>query len=218
MKVGVDGVLLGAWADVNSTKRILDIGTGSGLIALMLAQRSDAEIQAIDIEPNAVIQANENRNNSAWSKRIKIQHISLQDFAKYAQEKYDLIVSNPPYFIDSVKNPDDRRTLARHTDSLSHTELVLYSKQLLSSKGRLAVILPLNQGLEMIEIAANADLFCNRICYVYPKPGAEIKRILLEFGMEIQAQQIDSIVIEGSRRHEYTAKFTALVKDFYLKL
>ena len=218
MKVGIDGVLLGAWADVSNAKQVLDVGTGSGLIALMLAQRCDAEIKGIDIEPNAVIQANDNVNDSPWKQRISIQRTSLQDFGENSPEKYDLIVSNPPYFVDSVKNPDDKKTLARHTDSLSHSELLLYSKLLLTSYGKLAVILPLNQGLEMIQNAEKVNLYCNKTTYVYPKPNAEIKRVLLEFSKEKQAQQINSIIIETSQRHEYSPEFKALVKDFYLKM
>ncbi len=218
MKVGIDGVLLGAWADVSNAKNVLDVGTGSGLIALMLAQRCDAEIKAIDIEPNAVIQANENVNDSPWKERISIEQTSLQDFAENSTEKFDLIVSNPPYFVDSLKNPDNKRTLARHTDSLSHYELLLYSNMLLSPNAKLAVILPLIQGMEMIQDAEKQDFFCNKITYVYPKPNAEIKRVLLEFGKEKKVQEINSIVIETSQRHEYSPEFTALLRDFYLKL
>ncbi len=218
MKVGIDGVLLGAWADVSNTENALDVGTGSGLIALMLAQRCDAEIKGIDIEPNAVIQAYENVNDSPWKLRISIEQTSLQDFAENSPKKYDLIVSNPPYFVDSLKNPDENRTLARHTDSLSHTELLLYSNLLLTHIGKLAVILPLNQGLEMIKNAEKTKFYCNKITYVYPKPDVDIKRVLLEFSQEKQTQQIDSIVIETSQRHEYTSEFTELLKDYYLKM
>ena len=218
MKVGIDGVLLGAWVDVSNAKNVLDVGTGSGLIALMLAQRSDAEITGIDIEPNAVIQAAENVNDSPWKDRINIVQISLKDFAEKSPKKYDLIVSNPPYFVDSLKNPDDNRALARHTDSLPHTDLLLYSNILLSPQGKLAVILPLNQGLEIIENAEKLNMYCNKIVYIYPKPSVAIKRILLEFGQEKNIQQINSIFIETSQRHEYSPEFTALVKDFYLKL
>lgn len=218
MKVGIDGVLLGAWADVSNTFHVLDIGTGSGLIALMLAQRCEAQITGIDIEPNAVIQANENVNDSPWKDRINIEQTALQDFAGNSTEKYDLIVSNPPYFVDSLKNPDDKRTIARHTDSLSNLELLSYSNILLLPQGKLAVILPVSQGLEMIENAENINLFCNKITYVYPKPNTEIKRVLLEFSRERITQQINSMVIETVQRHEYSPEFTALVKDFYLKL
>lgn len=218
MKVGVDGVLLGAWADVNNTNHILDVGTGSGLIALMLAQRSEAEIIGIDIEPNAVIQANENVLDSPWKERINIKLISFKEYAESPVQKFDLIVSNPPYFVDSLKNPDDKRALARHTDSLSHLELLHYSNILLSPQGKLAVILPLSQGLEMIENAEKLSMFCNKITYVYPKPNTEIKRVLLEFSLEKIARQINSIVIESSQRQEYSSEFTALLKDFYLKL
>ena len=145
MKVGIDGVLLGAWADVTSAKSILDVGTGSGLIALMLAQRSNAGITAIDIEPNAVLQAEENVGLSPWKDRVKVLEVSLQDFSVPEDEKFDLIVSNPPYFVNSLKNPDAVRLSARHVTDLTHDVLLVKSLQLLKKTGRICLILPVNE-------------------------------------------------------------------------
>ena len=218
MKVGVDGVLLGVWADVANTTSILDIGTGSGLIALMLAQRSDAHITAIDIEPNAVIQACENVENSLWNDRIVVKEIALQDFASENDTKFDLIVSNPPYFVNSLKNPDGNRSTARHADTLTHADLLLNAQKMLSQNGRICIILPVNEGLQCKEFAEKTDLYCHKMVYVHPKPDTEAKRLLLEFGFEKADLRIFKLEIETSDRHQYSAEFSALAKDFYLKL
>lgn len=218
MKVGIDGVLLGAWAPVKNTANILDIGTGSGLIALMLAQRTNATITAIDIEPNAIIQANENIVNSPWKERILAEEISLQEFARRESVKFDLIVSNPPYFVNSLKTPDENRTTARHTDSLTHKELMVNAKKLLASKGKVCLILPVNEGLQCVELAKTIDLHCHKMVYVHPKPDAEAKRLLLEFGFEPVDVKVSKLEIETAQRHQYSEEFTALAKDYYLKL
>src|SRR5665647_1869930 len=162
MKVGIDGVLLGSWASVENPESVLDIGTGMGLIALMIAQRCNAEIDAIDNDENAVIQAKENVSNSPWPGRIHVSGISLQDLAKNPFQLYDLIVSNPPFFINSTKTPDDNRTMARHTDSLSHEELIENATLLLKPTGRICIILPVNEGLHCIEFALDKGLFCTK--------------------------------------------------------
>lgn len=218
MKVGIDGVLLGAWAMVEPSTKILDIGTGTGLIALMLAQRCNAEIIAIDIEPNAVLQAKENVGNSLWTNRITVLETSLQDFSETTIEKFDLIVSNPPYFVNSLKAPSENRSTARHADALTHEELILISYKLLTKTGRICLILPVNEGLKCAEFANRQNLFCARKVHVYPKPNTQAKRLLLEFS-PVKAEMIESdIVIESENRHMYSPEFTQLVKDFYLKL
>lgn len=218
MKVGIDGVLLGAWANAEKTSSILDIGTGSGLIALMLAQRSQAQITAIDIEPNAIVQAIENTESSPWKERIAVKEVSLQDFAEQTSDKFDLIVSNPPYFINSLKNPDENRSTARHTDTLTHTDLMLNAAKLLSPDGRICLILPVNEGLECVAFAKKAGINCHKMVYVHPKPNAEAKRLLLEFGFADTEIKTTKLEIETSERHQYSDEFTALAKDYYLKL
>ena len=218
MKVGIDGVLLGAWTPIENVQKILDIGTGTGLIALMLAQRSEAEISAIDIDQSAVLQATENIQNSPWANRISIFEKSLQEFAKASPERYDLIVSNPPYFVNSTKTPVENRTTARHTDLLSHEELIENALKLLSPIGRISLILPVIEGEKCIEFAESMNLFCTKQVTVYPKPGVEAKRLLLEFSL-IQSAKIETeITIESVTRHQYSPEFTVLAKDFYLKL
>ncbi|NDP20444.1 MAG: methyltransferase [Paludibacter sp.] len=217
MKVGIDGVLLGAWVNVDHSTSILDIGTGTGLIALMLAQRSNAQIRAIEIDQNAVLQAKENVKNSPWLDRIYIQEISLQQFTINNSEKYDLIVSNPPYFVNSTKTPVENRTTARHTDSLSHEELILNAKLLLRSTGRICLILPIVEGFQIVELAIKMGLFCSKQITVYPKQNAVAKRFLLEFCLTPTPRTVSDLIIEESR-HQYTTAFSALVKDYYLKL
>ena len=217
-KVGIDGVLLGVWCSVKNDGKILDIGTGTGLIALMLAQRSNSEIDAIDINAEAVLQACDNVMLSPWAKRVNVQEISLQEYARITTQRYDLIVSNPPYFVNSLKAPSEERTTARHTDSLTHEELILNAKLLLTSQGRICIILPVKEALQCKEMALNNGLFCTRETRVIPKPGAETKRVLLEFSLQLKLKEDTEIVIEGHERHHYSPEFSLLAKDFYLKL
>jgi len=215
MKVGIDGVLLGVWADTKNSNNILDIGTGTGLISLMLAQRSNAQITAIDIEEDAAIQATENVRNSPWADRIKVILSSLQEFSP--DSSFDLIVSNPPYFVNSLKAPSEGRTTARHTESLSHEDLIECAIRLLSPQGRICLILPVNEGLKCVEFARSKGLFCSKQVKVFPKPDTEAKRLLLEFSLEKTELQTSELSIE-KERHQYTPEFSSLAKDFYLKL
>jgi tRNA1Val (adenine37-N6)-methyltransferase len=218
MKVGVDGVLLGVWTNVNNTDQILDIGTGTGLIALMLAQRSNSIIDAIEIDSKAVVQASENIKLSPWEKWINVTEISLQDFARSSNKRYDLIVSNPPYFVNSLKAPCEVRTLARHTDTLTHEELIINALILLKPTGRLSIILPVKEALQCEDFALSKGLFCTRQVRVIPKPNAVAKRVLLEFSLQHLEKEVSELVIEGEQRHQYSKEFSLLAKDFYLKL
>ena len=218
MKVGIDGVLLGAWATVENSLRVLDIGTGTGLIALMLAQRCDALIEAIDIAPDAIIQATENVNLSPWKNRIAIHEIALQDFSSKVKDAYDLIVSNPPYFVNSTKSPLVSRTTARHTDTLTHEELLQHACKMLNPKGRICLILPLTEAQACKNYALQLGLFITKEVTVFPKPNAAAKRLLLEFSL-IECESITTeLVIESSVRHQYSEEFSILAKEFYLKL
>ncbi|NDV94471.1 methyltransferase domain-containing protein [Dysgonomonas sp. 521] len=218
MKVGTDGVLLGAWADVAGAGTVLDIGTGTGLIALMIAQRNnDAAIDAIDIDMDAVVQAKENIANSPFSSRITCFNTPLQDFQGQAGRKYDLIVSNPPFFIQSLKSPVRGRTLARHTDSLPMEDLIQIASSLLSEKGKLSLIYPHEYSGELQLLAQQAGLFTSCIVNVYPTDNSSPKRVLMEFSKAVSDFSESSLVIEKTR-HVYSDDYTALTKDFYLKL
>lgn len=219
MKVGTDAVLLGAWADTSFCRNILDIGTGTGIIALMLAQRSQATVEAIDIDKEACVQATENAAASPYTERIKVIHASCADFAASNQQKrYDLIVSNPPYFINSLKCPDNKRTVARHTDTLLLSDLIREAQTLLSLSGRIALVLPYERLEEVKALASANHLYICRQTDVIPTPGAAPKRLLVELSTtEENIKNRDTLTIEEAR-HQYTPEYIALTKEFYLKM
>lgn len=217
MKVGTDGVLLGSWANVYGSKNALDIGTGTGLIALMLAQRNtNLIITAIDIDDTAIRQSKDNFLNSTFSKRIKCEHISAACFANKIQNKFDLIVSNPPYFNNSLKSPDSQRTLARHTDSLPIQNLFDVVSKLLSQSGKFSIIYPYEAKEHLISLAEKFKLHPVRITNVYPTPTSNPKRVLMELSPQ-KTNRIESCLIIETERHMYSPEFIELVKDFYLK-
>lgn len=216
MKVGTDGVLLGAWTDLTDSRRILDVGTGTGLIALMLAQRSaQTRITAIDIDPDAVSQAQENIQASPWKERVGA---SLQDLRTYTPDtRFDTIVSNPPYFEDSLKSPDGQRNTARHTDTLSIHELLEKVAALLTPGGRFSVVLPFEQTGHLVDVAAACGLYPSRHTAVVTRPGLPPKRTLMEFRRNPIHYRPDELVIE-LERHVYSEGYIALTRDFYLKM
>ena len=213
MKVGTDGVLLGAWADCLNAQIILDVGTGSGLIALMLAQRSNSTITAIDIDESAYRQAGINFKESPFHDRLSVYHTSIQQFS--TSTKYDLIVSNPPYFSNSLQSPDASRTHARHNDSLPLDDLIKYSQQLLSPKGKLALILPFDTFEQVNSRALEHSLFLCRKTQVCPTPSQAPKRVLLEYSPAQQPLVEDEFFIEKSR-HVYSEEYRNLTSEFYL--
>lgn len=219
MKVGTDGVLLGAWADVTHVACALDIGTGTGLIALMLAQKNlHACVDAIDIDIDACRQASENVFHSPFSDRVQVYPHSLETYAGVNKTKYDLIVSNPPYFSDSLKSPEAKRTLARHNDSLPLSVLLSISGSMLKEDGRIAFILPPLLYQELGMSLAASGLFLRRVTEVIPVSGGLPKRYLVELSAnESLSVEITDLTIEESR-HQYTPEYVELTKDFYLKM
>lgn len=214
MKVGTDGVLLGAWASCQ--QRILDVGTGSGLIALMLAQRFEAaQIDAVDIDGDAVRQATDNFAHSKWSNRLHCRQIAVQDLAK-EDVRYDAIVSNPPYFVDSLKNPNLQRQTARHTDTLSYEELLASCEHLLTADGVLSLILPAESEQVVLDTAKSVGLYPTRLVHVYSKPGKPVKRILLELQKRNDQPCEESHFYIESATSPRSDEYTALTKDFYL--
>ena len=215
MKVGTDGVLLGAWAPVEGVRRVLDVGTGTGLIALMLAQRSGAQITAIDIDEGAVEQARINVDASDWNSRIEVVE---GDFTTLSvAEKFDLIVSNPPFFVDALKCPDKQRNKARHTDMLPFEKLISQSAEMLEENGMFAVVIPADAAPSFITMAKEFSLYVQRCTRVIPTVGAAPKRMLLNFVKQPVEPQEDDLLVELSR-HVYSADYVALTKDFYLKM
>lgn len=218
MKVNTDGVLIGAWVNVEGAKTVLDIGAGTGLISLMIAQRSDAIITGVEIEKNAAEEAVQNVLNSKWSNRVFIQNISFQDFSATTENKFDLIVSNPPFFSNSVKNANPHLSMARHNHLLPFADIVLGTKKLLSNNGSLALILPYEQTIEFIKIASEEKLFLHRLTEVKPFPDKEPNRCLMEFSKEeLVVQKVQMSVYDESKT-DFSEEFKMLARDFYLKL
>lgn len=217
MKVGTDGALLGAWANVAGVQTILDIGTGTGLIALMLAQRSLANVVGIEIEKNAAEEASENVRNSQWNDRVSIDNISYQEFAKKTNKKFDLLVSNPPFFVNSFKNETESLTMARHNDLLPFNDLISGAVELLSETGRLSVILPNLQATNLIDLAESEGLFLNRITKVKPKPSKSANRFLIEFSKIRTVVEENKLIIYAEDSSDYTEMYKEITHDFYLK-
>ncbi|HEX2934442.1 MAG TPA: methyltransferase [Bacteroidales bacterium] len=215
MKVGTDGVLLGSWVDISKASAILDIGTGTGLVAIMLAQRTDAAIDAIDIDQGACIQATENIIHSPWKGKIAVHHSSLQLYADKAQKTYDLIVTNPPYFENSLKTPDEQRNFARHNDSLSITDILRGVDKLLSSQGRFVIILPYIEAQLLIVEAAMHHLYCNKKLVIKTLPTKKPSRITMEFNRTREKLVEDVLSIYDSESM-YTEDYKNLTKDYYL--
>lgn len=213
MKVGTDGVLLGSWIRVDEPNRILDIGAGTGLLALMLAQRTDAQIDAIDIDEAACSQAEENVQASKWKSRIRILCSSLQEFDP--GQKYDLIVSNPPYFIDSYMPDDEARKRARQASgTLTYSELLDGSMRLLSAEGKMNVILPFKEGSLFRDQAMQKGLFISRYTIVYSREGKPPKRLLMEFSRKEGMTEESSLILHGEGR-EYSEQYKQLTADYF---
>jgi tRNA1Val (adenine37-N6)-methyltransferase len=216
MKVGTDAVLLGAWVEINEAKRILDIGTGTGVIAMMMAQKSKAEIVALDIDAMACQQSLENVKNTPWVDRVCIYNESLQQFASKHASKFDLIVSNPPYFVDAFKSAEESRNQARHADQLPFIDLINCAIQLLNSGGRICLILPTKESMKFRELAASNKLFLTKIMHVKTTEYKDEKRQLLQFELVNKKLLEETLVIEQDERHCYSKEYKELTKDFYL--
>ena len=220
MKVGTDGVLLGAWTPIEHRPySILDIGAGTGLIALMLAQRSSAgQIDALEIDAASYEQAVENFENSPWNDRLFCYHASLDDFMDELQdEEYDLIVSNPPFYSENVSSGNESRDNARQNRSLPFEDLCEAASVLLSEDGVLAVIVPFKEEEKFIASARENDLFPMKITRVKGRPDTETKRSLLAFSRRETDVFTDELVIETAR-HCYTPEYIGLTGEFYLKM
>ena len=220
MKIGTDGVLLGAWTPLDSNPNaILDIGAGTGIIALMLAQRSAAEqIDALEIDDDAYEQATDNFENSPWSDRLFCYHAGLDEFIEEPEDEYDLIVCNPPFYTDDYKTNNKQRDLARFSDAMPFDELIEAADLLLSENGIFSVIIPHKEEENFISLANMLELYPTKITRVKGTPTSDIKRSLLAFSRKKDSDfVIDELTIETSR-HNYTEKYIALTKDFYLKI
>lgn len=222
MKIGTDAVLLGAWCTLSETAdTILDVGSGTGIISLMIAQRSDSmTIDAVELDDDAYEQTVENFENSDWGDRLFCYHTDFNEFADELFEEdelYDVIVSNPPFYTDTFESKNDSRNKARFTSSLSFEDLILGVSKLLSEHGLFSVIIPFKEEENFVDLAKKHNLYLNRVCHVQGNPSSEIKRSLLEFSFDKSTVKKEHLVIETAR-HQYTEEYIELTKDFYLKM
>ena len=217
MKVGTDAVILGAMADINPDDSILDIGTGSAVIALMLAQRSVNNcIDALEIDMDSVLQARENVQNSPWGNRIRIIHEKLQNYCLIAENKYDLIVSNPPFFEKALRPENLKKRLSRHTDNLPHDELLCAVGQLLKTKGRFVVIIPWSGSEVFREKAWLEGFFPNKELEIYPLTDKKPRRMIFEFSREKSPMRKKEKLYLRNRDGRFTSEYRQLTRDFYL--
>ena len=220
MKIGTDGVLLGAWSPIpDHCDSVLDIGTGTGIIALMIAQRSNAnQIDALEIDENAYEQASENFENSPWDDRLFCFHAGLDELIDEPEDEYDLIISNPPFYTENYKTEDEQRDLARFEDAMPFEMLLEAADLLLSENGIFSVIIPFKEEEHFLALTKEFELFPMKITRVKGTPTSELKRSLLAFQRsEISEVEINELVIE-TERHVYTPEYITLTKDFYLKM
>ena len=220
MKIGTDAVLLGAWCPINNNPfSILDIGAGTGILSLMLAQRSNAQqIDAIEIEENAYEQCVENFEASHWGDRLFCYHASLNDFINEPEDQYDIIISNPPFYSEDYKTDNSQRDLARFQDALPFEALVKATTLLLSENGIFTVIIPFKEENRLLNLCAQAELFPIKMTRVKGTPTGPIIRSLIAFKRyELPVLSANELVIETSR-HVYTEAYTKLTRDFYLKM
>lgn len=214
-KVGTDGVILGAYADAGNVHSILDIGSGTGLLAIMLAQKSNAAIVAIEPDTESFLRMSENVFACRWKERITVIKSRLQDYQPGI--RFGLIVSNPPYFTRSLRNPDPRKSYTRHDDSLPHKELLECASGLLAENGRFQVIMPLSEGRMLIVEAIRYGLYCSEILNIRAAPSSEVNRVVITFtGRDVKTSEKYLITGDG-RRTPFTEDYKNLTKEFYIK-
>lgn len=217
MKVSTDAVLLGAWVIPNGSLSILDIGTGTGVIALMLAQKSNAEIYAIDLDKDAVSQAKINFEESIFKNKLHVTHKAFQDFVKETSQKFDLVVTNPPYFVDSLKNTDSTRSSARHADVLPYAELIDGVRKILNPKGKFCLILPKKEAEKFRELAEGKGFHLSKLLRVRTRlDKEEEKRHIMQFEFTPTEFSESTLVIETDQPLKYTEEYKNLTKDYYL--
>lgn len=218
MKLSTDAVLLGIFAAVNQSRSILDVGTGSGIIALILAQRSDAEITGIDIDKGSLVDACANFDNSRWSDRLSVVETSIQEYSVTCSRHFDHIVTNPPYFVNSLASPYQSRNISKHTHQLSYEDLLLASKKMLVPTGLFSLILPVQESEIFQKIAHGSGLFLHRKMMVYPKESRTANRVLMEFQFtETSVLKTESLVIRNED-NSYTEAYKEFTRAFYLNL
>ncbi len=215
MKVGIDGVLLGAWANVSNSGSILDIGTGTGLLALMCAQKNKTTtIDAIEVNTDAFNEALNNVNNSPWSNRISIKNIDFQSFTE--NKKYNHIISNPPFYTENSHSPDIGRNIARNANNLPLDFLLKKASEYLSENGKISLIYS-SQNLDLLKKnVSNNNLNISNICYVYPSLHKTCHRVMVEINNYKKSETIETSLYIRNEKSEYTTEYKDLTKDFYI--
>ena len=219
MKIGTDGVLLGAWTSVKHNPfSVLDIGSGTGILSLMIAQRSHAEqIEAIEIDDDAYEQCSENFENSPWNDRLFCYHASLLEFVEEVGDSFDLIVCNPPFYSEDYKTENKSRDLARFNDAMPFKHIIYAVAHLLAEDGLFSIVIPRKEEDDFVALANTIGLFPQRILHVKGNPDTEVKRSLIELSYTENEVEISELIIE-TERHNYTKDYINLTKDFYLKM
>jgi tRNA1Val (adenine37-N6)-methyltransferase len=218
MRVGSDAVLLGAWAEISDDQAILEVGTGCGVISLMLAQRSTAVIDAIDIDQPSVIQAKENFEKSRWKKRLSAFHISFQDFFQGKEHRYDHIITNPPFFRKSLKSPEQKNNLSKHELHLGYEDLLEGTVHLLKPDGRLSLILPVAESRIFCPLAEEKKLFLSRATTVVPRVTKQANRILMEFSFRRPPAPDHGNLVVREKSGSYTTEYISFTEPYYFSL
>ena len=218
MKIGTDAVLLSAWVNTVNVNNILDIGTGSGIIALMMAARTNAEVDAVEPDKESADEASENFDNSPFADRLNIYHQDIASFTDETKTKYDLIISNPPFFINDMRPENSRRKQARHSDNLSFSELCVHSKNLLKKDGRLCLVLPYFESKIFLEEAGKQELFLNKRILIFPKPCREPNRVNIELS-NIKTETIthEKFIIRDEQGN-FTKQYVDLLNKYYISI
>lgn len=218
MKVGTDAILLGVWCDVNNAETILDVGTGSGIIALLMATRSKAKVDAVELDLESVREAMINFNNSPYSKRLHIFHDDLTNFAESTNHIYDIIISNPPFFSNDLMPDNPSRKAARHIDKLTHENLCKGVSKLLSKNSKFCLVIPKNQSHDFILCADKHNMNLHKQQIIYPKPNTLANRVNLEFRFEKISKVITEEMIIRNENGEHSEQYKKYTGDFQVKL
>jgi tRNA1Val (adenine37-N6)-methyltransferase len=219
MKIGTDGILLGAWVNTQNVSRVLDIGTGTGLIATMIAQRTqETLIHGVEIDDVSFVLAQRNMENCPWSDRLRVFHQAIQEYSVSPGKEYDLIVSNPPFFSGGTFSDNQNRNLVRHTVKMSHSDLLRSAYRLLSKQGRMGLILPYIEGLRFIEMAERYMFHCTRITEVKSRPEKPVERLLIELAKNNKDELKKQLLIIHENDEEFSKSYKDLTRDFYLYL
>lgn len=218
MKTGTDAILLGVWADVNGVDKVLDIGCGCGIISLLIASRCEANITAIDIDEDSILEASANFENSNFSSRMNTSLVDFKDFSSRKNEKFDLIISNPPFFENDLKSKNIRKASARHTISLSYHQLCEGSFNLLNPQGKFCLVLPYEFRNTFMKAARNYLFYLNRELIIFPRRGHSPNRVLLEFTKEINSNPEREFFSIREENNKFSKQYHQWLENYYLSI